>query len=88
MWWRNLRGGAQVTLCLKGNTVRGQATASQDVDLALKYLNFYLTRNPKVARYFDVQMNSENLPEEASLAQAAAKLVVVLTRVMEETESG
>ncbi|HSQ25896.1 MAG TPA: hypothetical protein VLM80_02115 [Anaerolineales bacterium] len=28
VWWRNLRDGAQITLCLKGNTVRGQATAS------------------------------------------------------------
>ncbi len=84
VWWRNLRGGAQVTLHLQGKTVRGQATASQDVDLAMKYLIFFLTRNPKVARYFDVQMTPENLPEEPSLAQAAAKLVVVLTRVGKE----
>ena len=83
VWWRNLRDGAQVTLYLKGKTVRGQATASQDVDLTKKYLNFYLTRNPKVARYFDVRITPENLPEDASLAQAAEKLVVVLTRVME-----
>ena len=83
VWWRNLRDGAQVTLHLQGKTVRGQATASQEVDLAKKFLNFYLTRNPKVARYFDVQMTPENLPEEASLTQAAEKLVVVLTRVME-----
>lgn len=81
VWWRNLTGGAQVTLRLQGKTVSGQATASQDVDLAKKYLNVYLTRNPKVGRYFDVQMTPENLPEEASLAQAAEKLVVVLTRV-------
>lgn len=83
VWWRNLRGGAQVTLRLQGNTVRGQATASQDLDLTKKYLNIYLTRNPKAARYFGVQMTPENLPEEASLAQAAGKLVIVLTQVME-----
>ena len=88
VWWRNLRDGAQVTLHLQGKTVRGQATASQDVNLAKKYLNVYLTRNPKVARYFDVQMTPENLPEEASLTQAAAKLVVILTRVVEGAESG
>lgn len=29
-WWRNLRGGAPVSLRLRGHDVRGQATISED----------------------------------------------------------
>lgn len=40
-WWRNLRHGAEVEVRLRGDTLRGQATVTDDAAAASTYLERY-----------------------------------------------
>lgn len=49
-WWRNLRGGAGVTLCLHGRDVQGWATVIEDDPGVIKALTTFVAQLPRVPR--------------------------------------
>ncbi len=76
-WWRNLRGGAQVTLRLQGKQATGWGEVIEDVDRVGSRLMAYLRASPNFARYFEVEVDSEGHLVEADVARATRPRVMV-----------
>ena len=80
-WWRNLRGGAPVTLHLQGREVEGQASVIEEVDKVLPLLTEHVQHSPTIARMLNVKRNDQgqlNLPD---LHHAAERSVVVCVQL-------
>jgi deazaflavin-dependent oxidoreductase (nitroreductase family) len=76
-WWRNLRGGAEVGVHLRGQARRGRATMSEaDADVA-QALGEILAIRPAHARYLGVSLRPDGTPNSEDLAHAARSRVVV-----------
>ncbi len=80
-WWRNLRGGAAVTLRLKGRDVPGQATVIEDDGGVAAALAAILKQSPRYAKYLGVKLDPNGQPAVEDVAQAAQSRVVVVVTV-------
>ncbi len=77
-WWRNLVGGAPVTLRLQGHDVKGMANAIVgDPQAIANELYGYLQKAPGVAKYFGVSLGSEGKPIYEDVVRAAQDRIVV-----------
>lgn len=77
-WWRNLRGGAPVTLRLKGRVVEGTATPVEDAAAVIREAGAYLTRRgPARAGRIGLTLDPRRPPTDAELADAGRDHVVV-----------
>lgn len=79
-WWRNLRGGARLTLRLQGQEVTGWGEVIEDVESVRSSLTAYLRTSPKMTKYFEVRIDSEGLLDEKDVARAAKPRVMVIVR--------
>lgn len=77
IWWRNLRGGAPVTLRLRGKNRPARAEALVGQEEVTDALYYYLTLTPSFAKHFDVALDEEGDPVEEDLVKAAQKRVMV-----------
>ncbi len=75
-WWRNLRGGAEVGVRLRGQARRGQATLSEGDPEVAVLLGRILARIPAYARLLGVRMRPDGTPYPEDLAHAARSRVV------------
>ncbi|GAB2812360.1 nitroreductase/quinone reductase family protein [Actinocorallia aurea] len=71
-WWKNLRGGAPVTVVLAGRTFHGTAepVALEPAD-AVASLEAFLHRTPRDAKYHGLRRNPDGTYDPAALADAA-----------------
>ena len=76
-WWRNLRGGALVTLRLRGCEMSGHARVIEDVQELVPQLMMYLHRAPKSAKILGVRRDPQGQFRHEDLQQAAEKSVMV-----------
>lgn len=77
-WWRNLAGGAAVTLRIAGRDLAYQAVAiADDVPRTRAALLEYLRAFPQDAAYHDVRMGPGREPLAADLERAAQHAVLV-----------
>ena len=76
-WWRNLRGGAPVALHLKGRLHKAYGETLEAPLDVMKGLDDLFQRQPKLARFFGIQLGSDGLAESASLQRAANERVLV-----------
>jgi deazaflavin-dependent oxidoreductase (nitroreductase family) len=77
-WWRNLRGGAPVTLTLNGKSVNGSALVLEgQPEAAAEALRLTLKRFPPSARLHNVRLEADGSLNEEDLQKAAQSLVVV-----------
>lgn len=76
-WWRNLRGGAEVGVLLRGQARHGRAVLAEDDAAIAAALGRYLGRAPTYARTLSVQMRPDGTPETKDLARAARSRVVI-----------
>lgn len=77
-WWKNLLGGAPVTIRVQGRDIKGYAEAiAGDRTTILPYLRIHLTQLTRDLRYYDVKLDANGKPNEADLAQAAAQSVLI-----------
>lgn len=84
-WWRNLRGGAAVTVHLQGREVKGLASVIEEVDKVLPRLTEHVRHSPTIARMLNVKRNDQgqfNLPD---LHHAADRSVVVCVQLQDLT---
>lgn len=51
-WWRNLRGGAPVTLYLQGRDVQGWGTVTEDDQGVVTVMTSYVAQLPRVPRRY------------------------------------
>ena len=70
-WWRNLRGGAPVTVVLRGHKLHGVANVCTDTDQIATGLDAYLRHNPGDARFYRVKLDKDRQPIPQHIAQAA-----------------
>ena len=76
-WWRNLRGGAPLTVQLQGVEVRASGEVFESDAEVGDGLRAYFKAAPQVARYFQVQLDADGLPLPEDLARAAQSRVVI-----------
>ena len=77
-WWRNLRGGAEVTLLIRREELRGFATAIVDDREAIAHgIERMLTIVPRDAKYYDVRLDDQKRPLLEDIARAAQRRVIV-----------
>ena len=78
LWWRNLRGGAEVTLRVAGKDGRYFATVTEnDPDALSTALSHYFSIYPQDAAYHEVKMRGDGTPDPDMLTHAAAHGIYV-----------
>ena len=77
-WWRNLTGGAPVTLRIKGKTLHGTTKAIvSDQNLVAEGLSAHLLRNHFDAKYYNVGYDADGSPNAADVRRGAEGVVMV-----------
>jgi hypothetical protein len=81
MWWRNLRGGAAVSLRIAGKEGRFWAVPIENNPAAVRQaLRHYLCLFPQDAAYHEIRLNRDKSLVEEDLERAAQHAVVVEAR--------
>jgi deazaflavin-dependent oxidoreductase (nitroreductase family) len=80
-WWRNLRGGAPVTVRLQGQNRRGWAEAIEREQAIAAGLLAYLQQVPRLARYYGVTLDPDGQPNVEDVERVAQDKVIVRLRV-------
>lgn len=79
-WWRNLRGGAPVTLRLRGEVIQAQATVLEEPTAVADALIAHLQEVPQYAEALGVGLDEEGEPmAEDGLQAAVGKVMVQIT---------
>jgi deazaflavin-dependent oxidoreductase (nitroreductase family) len=81
VWWRNLRGGAEVTLRLKGEDVPAHAEVIEDQSVVADSLRLYLKTAPQLAKYMDVELDESGNPHPEDIARLTQEMVLVRTEL-------
>jgi deazaflavin-dependent oxidoreductase (nitroreductase family) len=76
-WWRNLRGGAPVSVRLQGRELQATGEVIEDDEGVAAALNTYLQNAPGSAKYFQVGLDASGRPEAADVLQAARDRVMI-----------
>ena len=78
LWWRNLRGGASVSLRIQGEDYQGDANAiAGDPKRIADALTAFMTQLPRDAPYYDIELDSNKLPIPADVERAAHDSILV-----------
>jgi hypothetical protein len=76
-WWRNLEGGAPVTVTLRGRRISGTADVFTDTATIAAGMADYLRHNPGDAFFFRVKKVREGEPDAAGVERAAHENVQI-----------
>jgi deazaflavin-dependent oxidoreductase (nitroreductase family) len=80
-WWHNLKGGAAVSLRIRGHAVPFQATAIHDDPTKVRAgLEEYLREFPQDAAYHDIRLVGKETFDPTDLERAAKTVVMVEAR--------
>jgi hypothetical protein len=80
-WWRNLRGGAEVTLRLQGKDVAGYSEVVEDDRGVMEGIRAFIEHDPRTARMFGVKLGASGKLDEETLSQVASERVIVQTTI-------
>ncbi|HZR40778.1 MAG TPA: hypothetical protein VFB12_11710 [Ktedonobacteraceae bacterium] len=81
LWWRNLRGGAPVSLFLAGNELAGRADVSTNSEEVEQGLRAILLQMPRDASIYHVRLDRHGQPDTANLKQVAQVTVLITIHV-------
>lgn len=81
VWWRNLRGGAPVTVRLKGRDWQASAQVIEDEQGVAEGMYQFLSQSPGIARYFQVALDENEQPDSTDIAKNLKGKVLVKTRL-------
>jgi deazaflavin-dependent oxidoreductase (nitroreductase family) len=87
VWWRNLRGGAVVSVRLRGKDMPARAEVFEQQKQVAGELEVYLRQAPKLGRYIGVSIDAGGTPNADELTRAARKMVVIKTTLAHGTEN-
>jgi deazaflavin-dependent oxidoreductase (nitroreductase family) len=79
VWWRNLRGGAGVTLRVRGEDVQARAEAIEDEGQVATDLCSYFKAAPRLAKYMKIRINTDGTPSCEDVRHLAQEKVIVKT---------
>ena len=77
-WWKNLRGGAQVALYLKGHTLRARGEVFTDAETVANKLLLFLQQFPGYQRLMHIKLAANGQPENPEAFQRFAQRMVVV----------
>lgn len=81
-WWKNLRGGAQVLLQLRGKAVKGFAEPVFDQSLTEQKITQIVEMNAREAKYFSVVLDKQKRADPASVKLAAQHFILIRIRLL------
>ena len=85
-WWKNLRGGAMVTLRLRGEDVAGQASViSEDPRALIEGINTMLTQVPRDAKHYEVRLDKNEKPLAEDVSRATAYRIIIEIRDLQSS---
>ena len=76
-WWRNLHGGAAVTLRVQGMDLQARSEVISDPELVAENLRQLVHLAPVFAGYFKIELDGSGNPLSSSLRAAAQGKVIV-----------
>jgi deazaflavin-dependent oxidoreductase (nitroreductase family) len=77
-WWKNLRGGAQVTLTIRGQELKGLAEPiSEDKPAIAEKLAAHLRDVPSDAKYYAVTLDEHGNPRPDEVEKAVRTVVMI-----------
>lgn len=77
-WWKNLRGGAQVRLCMQGRELQGLAEpVAGDKAAVAAGLSAHLRKVPSDAKYYRVTFDDQGNPRAGDVEKAAQSVVMI-----------
>jgi deazaflavin-dependent oxidoreductase (nitroreductase family) len=76
-WWRNLRGGAPVSLRVQGREVKATGQALEDEAAVVEALSAYLKHQPGLAKYFKIGLDADGQFKRDDVARAAQERVMI-----------
>lgn len=85
-WWRNLRGGVDVGLTVRGKEYHAHAIVIEDEQVVADELEVYFNTAPKVATYFRVKRMSDGHFDPFRLAELAMDMVMVKCMLEVQTQ--
>jgi len=81
-WWKNLRGGAPVSLRIRGQELQGLAEAiAEDKGAIATGLAAHLHKVPSDAKYYSVTFDDHKNPRIEEVEQAAQTVVMIRIRL-------
>ncbi|MEI7845255.1 MAG: nitroreductase/quinone reductase family protein [Chloroflexota bacterium] len=81
-WWRNLQGGAEVLLHLKGKDVRAFSDTDLNEESVCARLVDFLIHMPQAPRSFGVRMENK-IPNAEDVARVGKTRLFVKTKLLE-----
>lgn len=82
-WWKNLTGGAPVTLHIDGRERQGIATpVAEDKQAVAEGLAAHLRLAPRDARYYGVTFDKSGNPDPEQVWQAAQSAIMIRVRLL------
>ncbi|MFT4823638.1 MAG: nitroimidazol reductase NimA-like FMN-containing flavoprotein [Halioglobus sp.] len=77
-WWRNLRGGKDVTLLIRGNRIQGEADVElENLEQIAATLSMFLKASPRDAKPSKVRLDEGRNPNQDDVREAASRLVSI-----------
>ncbi len=80
-WWRNLRGGRQVTLLLQGKEINTISTAYEQEKDVVAGLQEIIQRRPGYSQYLKIGVDQAGKPSQEDLHRAAADRVIIRSQL-------
>ena len=81
-WWKNLCGGAPVTLCLQGRERQGMAEpVVEDKAIIAARLAAHLRKVPSDAKYYSVTFDDQGNPKAEEVEQGVQSVVMIHVRL-------
>lgn len=81
-WWKNLCGGAPVTLSIRGQEIKGLAEPIADDKIVIAArLAAHLRNVPSDARYYEVTFDEHGIPRAEEVEKAVQTVVMICVRL-------
>lgn len=81
-WWKNLRGGREVLLQLRGKAVKGFAEPVFDQSLTEEKITQIVEMNSREAKYFSVVLDNQKRADPASVELSAQHFMLIRIRLL------
>jgi deazaflavin-dependent oxidoreductase (nitroreductase family) len=77
-WWKNLRGGAKVSLRIQGHDYDGVAEpVSEETTRIANGIRQFLHQVPSWGRFYDVSIDEDGTPNSKDVARAAESAILI-----------
>jgi len=77
-WWKNFRGGIQVTLRLQGRTVKARGEVFTDAEIVTNKLLMFLRQFPGYQRLMHMRLAADGQPENPEAFQRFVQGMVII----------